>query len=122
VEEVYYPGLSYHKGHEIHVRQAKGPGAVLSFRLKSEDDVRKLTKKVDIPVFAVSLGAVESILSYPAKMSHASMPKKERERRGITDGLLRLSVGLENADELIHDLDQGLNSLKEAPINKVINL
>ncbi|MEL3973494.1 cystathionine beta-lyase [Rossellomorea oryzaecorticis] len=122
VEEVYYPGLSYHKGHEIHVRQANGPGAVLSFRLKSEEDVRKLTKQVDIPVFAVSLGAIESILSYPAKMSHASMPKKERERRGITDGLLRLSVGLENADELIHDLDQGLNSLKEEPIKKVINL
>jgi cysteine-S-conjugate beta-lyase len=122
VEEVYYPGLSYHKGHEIHVRQAKGPGAVLSFRLKGEEEVRKLTKQVDIPVFAVSLGAVESILSYPAKMSHASMPKIERERRGITDGLLRLSVGLENADELIHDLDQGLNSLKEAPIKKVINL
>jgi cysteine-S-conjugate beta-lyase len=122
VEEVYYPGLSYHKGHEIHVRQAKGPGAVLSFRLKGEEEVRKLTKQIDIPVFAVSLGAVESILSYPAKMSHASMPKTERERRGITDGLLRLSVGLEKADELIHDLDQGLNSLKEAPIKKVINL
>jgi cysteine-S-conjugate beta-lyase len=123
VEEVYYPGLSYHKGHEIHVRQAEGPGAVLSFRLKGVEEVRRLSREVKIPVFAVSLGAVESILSYPAKMSHASMPQPERERRGITDGLLRLSVGLEDTDELIEDLRQGLNSItiRSAP-DKIIHL
>ncbi|MBM7584036.1 cystathionine beta-lyase [Bacillus pakistanensis] len=113
VEDVYYPGLSHHAGYEIQVRQALGPGAVLSFRLRSENEVRQFVKNVHIPVFAVSLGAVESILSYPAKMSHASMPRAERERRGITDGLLRLSVGIENVDELITDLKHGLNFIKE---------
>ncbi|XXM71821.1 cystathionine beta-lyase [Lysinibacillus sphaericus] len=122
VEEVFYPGLSYHKGYETHIRQAEGPGAVLSFRLKGEDEVRELKRHVKIPVFAVSLGAVESILSYPAKMSHASMPKQERERRGITDGLLRLSVGLENTEELIGDLSQGLNSISSPSPKKVIHL
>ncbi|PFA67731.1 cystathionine gamma-synthase [Bacillus sp. AFS015802] len=122
VEEVYYPGLSYHPGREIQVRQAEGPGAVLSFRLKGEQEVKQLIQHVNIPVFAVSLGAVESILSYPSRMSHASMPKEERERRGITDGLLRLSVGLENVDELIKDLQHGLDSIQKIKRNNVINL
>ncbi|MBW3110567.1 MULTISPECIES: cystathionine beta-lyase [Bacillaceae] len=122
VEEVYYPGLSYHPGREIQVRQAEGPGAVLSFRLKGEDEVKQLIQNINIPVFAVSLGAVESILSYPSRMSHASMPKEERERRGITDGLLRLSVGLENVDELISDLKKGLDSIQEINRDNVINL
>ncbi|MFI8688315.1 cystathionine beta-lyase [Rossellomorea sp. NPDC077527] len=122
VEEVYYPGLSYHPGREIQVRQAEGPGAVLSFRLRGEEEVKQLIQHVNIPVFAVSLGAVESILSYPSRMSHASMPKAERERRGITDGLLRLSVGLENAEELIKDLEKGLDSIHKIKRNNVINL
>ena len=67
-----------------------------------------------LPVFAVSLGAVESILSYPATMSHASMPKEEREKRGITDGVLRLSVGLEHADDLLEDLEQALQKVRRA--------
>jgi cystathionine beta-lyase len=106
VKEVYYPGLSYHPGYHIQVTQAKGPGAVLSFRLEDEEAVRQFVAKVKLPVFAVSLGAVESILSYPAKMSHAAMPKEEREKRGIHDGLLRLSVGLEDPLDLIADFDQ----------------
>ncbi|RLQ93841.1 cystathionine beta-lyase [Falsibacillus albus] len=113
VEQVNYPGFSYHPGFETQVRQAEGPGAVLSFRLKGEEEVRTLLEHVKIPVFAVSLGAVESILSYPAKMSHASMPPAEREKRGITDGLLRLSVGLENPEDLIKDLGDGLAKIKE---------
>jgi cysteine-S-conjugate beta-lyase len=113
VEEVYYPGLSYHPGHSVHRYQAEGPGAVLSFRLADEEAVRTFVKHAKIPVFAVSLGAVESILSYPAKMSHAAMPKEERERRGITDGLLRLSVGLEAADDLISDFERALSYVKE---------
>jgi cysteine-S-conjugate beta-lyase len=111
VEGVYYPGLTYHQGYSIHRYQTKGPGAVLSFLLKDEEAVRNLIKKVEIPVFAVSLGAVESILSYPAKMSHAAMPFEERYKRGITDGLLRLSVGLENPDDLIADFEQALESV-----------
>ncbi|GLI83452.1 cystathionine beta-lyase MetC [Rossellomorea marisflavi] len=122
VEHVYYPGLTYHQGHEIQVRQAEGPGAVLSFRLKGADEVKQLIDNINIPVFAVSLGAVESILSYPSRMSHASMPREERERRGITDGLLRLSVGLENVDELIADLSKGLDAIKLTKPSRIINL
>ncbi|MFC7061445.1 cystathionine beta-lyase [Halobacillus seohaensis] len=108
VDEVYYPGFTSHPGSSTHAYQSSGAGAVLSFRLKNEADVRNLSQKLELPVFAVSLGAVESILSYPAKMSHASMPEEERLKRGITDGLLRLSVGLESPDDLIRDLEKGL--------------
>jgi cysteine-S-conjugate beta-lyase len=118
VEDVYYPGFTFHNGYSTQVRQAEGPGAVLSFKLKNEDAVRQLIQHTKIPVFAVSLGAVETILSYPAKMSHASMPKKEREKRGISDGLLRLSVGLENATDLIEDLGQAINKIQLAS-NKI---
>jgi cystathionine beta-lyase len=120
VEEVFYPGFSYHPGYSTQVYQAEGPGAVLSFRLKDEETVRSFTKNVKIPVFAVSLGAVESILSYPAKMSHASMPESEREKRGITRGLLRLSVGLENAGDLIKDFDQALLSIKQVTVQQKV--
>ncbi|MDY7222200.1 cystathionine beta-lyase [Halalkalibacterium halodurans] len=103
VKRVYYPGLKDHPGHELQKRQAEGFGAVLSFELENEEAVRRFVEHVKLPVFAVSLGAVESILSYPAKMSHAAMPKEEREARGISDGLLRLSVGLEKPEELMAD-------------------
>lgn len=111
VEEVYYPGLPQHPGYPIQSQQAEGSGAVLSFRLKDEEAVRRFVERVKIPVFAVSLGAVESILSYPAKMSHAAMPKEERNKRGITDGLLRFSVGLEKADDIIADFNEAFESL-----------
>ncbi|MGG4487963.1 cystathionine beta-lyase [Metabacillus idriensis] len=119
VRHVYYPGLTFHPGHSIQRYQADGPGAVLSFTLADEDAVRTLVKSVELPVFAVSLGAVESILSYPARMSHAAMPKEERERRGITDGLLRISVGLEDADDLIKDFEQALAKLPAHANNKL---
>ncbi|GGH75583.1 cystathionine beta-lyase [Pullulanibacillus pueri] len=106
VEAVYYPGLKTHPGYEHHFSQAENGGAVLSFALKDEAAVRHLTANLQLPVFSVSLGAVESILSYPAKMSHAAMPKEERERRGISDSLLRLSVGLEDPKDLIKDFEQ----------------
>ncbi|MBZ5750980.1 cystathionine beta-lyase [Metabacillus rhizolycopersici] len=111
VETVYYPGLSYHPGYETQQYQADGAGAVLSFKLADRDAVKILLQNVKLPVFAVSLGGVESILSYPAKMSHAAMPQEEREKRGISDGLLRFSVGLENVDDLIKDLDDALEKL-----------
>lgn len=109
VKNVYYPGLTNHPGHELHKSQSDGFGAVLSFELENEDAVRQFVKKVQIPVFAVSLGAVESILSYPATMSHAAMPKEEREKRGIGEGLLRISVGLENIEDLKADFEQALS-------------
>ncbi|MEH7306680.1 cystathionine beta-lyase [Neobacillus drentensis] len=108
VEKVHYPGLESHPQYQIQKKQAAGPGAVLSFELANEDALRTFLAHVKIPVFAVSLGAVESILSYPAKMSHAAMPQEEREKRGITNSLVRLSVGLENPDDLIKDFSQAL--------------
>lgn len=104
VKEVYYTGLPSHEGHLLQCQQAKGHGAVVSFDVGSQEKALQVLKRVRLPVVAVSLGAVESILSYPARMSHASMPPEVRQKRGVTDGLLRLSVGLENVDDLIGDL------------------
>lgn len=111
VKEVYYPGLKNHPGYELNRSQSDGAGAVLSFELADRAAVKKVVEAVEIPVFAVSLGAVESILSYPAKMSHEAMPPHERAKRGITDGLLRLSVGLENVEDLIGDFKQAFNRI-----------
>ncbi|MFX3624906.1 MAG: cystathionine beta-lyase [Ectobacillus sp.] len=108
IRKVYYPGLPAHLGYEIQQRQAKEPGAVLSFELENENALRAFLAHVKLPVFAVSLGAVESILSYPAKMSHAAMSEEERNRRGISRSLLRLSPGLENAGDLIQDFEMAL--------------
>ncbi len=111
IDEVYYPGFSFHAGYHIHQRQSTGAGAVLSFRLPDRKSAGVLVEAMKIPVFAVSLGAVESILSYPATMSHAAMPPSERESRGITSGLLRLSVGLEDTEDLLADLRQALDKV-----------
>lgn len=108
VKQVYYTGLPSHEGHWLQCKQASGHGAVLSFDVGSKEKVEQILKRVHLPIVAVSLGAVESILSYPAGMSHASVPHSVRQRHGITDGLLRLSVGLENADDLIGDLAQAI--------------
>lgn len=108
VEQVFYPGLASHPGAAIHAKQSTSPGAVLSFRLPDYKTAKAFVEAVKIPVFAVSLGGVESILSYPAKMSHAAMEPAERAKRGITDGLLRFSVGLEHVDDLIEDFEQAL--------------
>ncbi len=105
VKDVYYPGLPDHPGHEIIKSQASGFGAVLSFKTETVERAKQIMKKVKVWSVAVSLGGVESILSYPVKMSHASVPSSERERLGITDNLVRLSVGLEDVSDLIEDLD-----------------
>lgn len=109
VREVYYPGLPGHAGGDIHARQSSGAGSVVSFRLASKALARKLLEGSRLAAFAVSLGGVESILSYPAKMSHAAMTSQERDARGITDALVRLSAGLEDPEDLIADLDRLLN-------------
>jgi len=106
VRRVWYPGLENHPGREIHFRQASGGGAVLSFELDSLETVRRLCEGVRLAAFAVSLGGVESILSYPARMSHAAMPPQKRRERGISDTLLRLSVGLEDPDDLVEELER----------------
>ena len=114
VEQVYYPGLESHPGYDIHRSQCTSAGAVLSFRLPSYKAAKALVEAMKIPVFAVSLGGVESILSYPAKMSHAAMEPEERAKRGITDGLLRFSVGLEHVEDLIADFAQALEIAEKA--------
>jgi cystathionine beta-lyase len=108
VSRVYYPGLADHPGKAIHERQATGPGAVLSFELKSATLTERFLRRVTLPLVSVSLGGVESILSHPATMSHASMPAAQRSARGISDALVRLSVGLEHPDDLWADLQQAL--------------
>ena len=108
ITNVFYPGLSGHPGREIHEKQSTGYGALVSFDVGSGERAKKVLNKIQLPLVAVSLGAVESILSYPAMMSHAAMPIEVRAERGITDGLLRFSVGLEHIDDLIEDLDQAL--------------
>ena len=119
VNNVYYPGLVEHPQHVTHNSQAMGPGAVLSFELESEELLRFFVESIKLPVFAVSLGAVESILSYPAKMSHAAMPEAEREKRGISASLLRLSVGIEDAEDLIKDFRQAIETSLTKSKNKV---
>jgi len=108
VTAVHYPGLAEHPGYTVHAGQADGPGAVFSFELDSFETAKRLLEGSKLSAFAVSLGGVESIISYPARMSHASVPAEERQRKGITDTLVRLSVGLEDPDDLIADLDQAM--------------
>jgi len=109
VKRVFYPGLESHPGYEIAKRQMKGFGGVVSFELKEGvKAVNNFLRRIKIFSLAESLGGVVSLAEHPATMSHASMPKDYREKVGITDGLIRLSVGLENVDDLIEDLGQAL--------------
>lgn len=108
IRRVLYPGLPGHPGQALHLGQAAGGGAVLAFELADGPAALAFLKRVRLPLVAVSLGGVESILSYPATMSHAALPRPERLARGITDGLVRLSVGLESEEDLIADLDAAL--------------
>jgi cystathionine beta-lyase len=105
VTRIHYPGLADHPGHAIQYSQADGAGAVFSFELDSLETTRRLLEQSRLSAFAVSLGGVESIISYPARMSHAAVPPEERRRKGITDTLVRLSVGLEDPDDLIAEMD-----------------
>ncbi len=104
VKHAYYPGLPSHPGHGTIKGQASGFGAVVSFETDTPERARLIMNGVRLWSVAVSLGGVESIMSYPAGMSHASIPKKERDELGITEGLIRLSVGLEDVDDLIEDI------------------
>lgn len=110
VKKVYYPTLENHPGRAVHARQATGGGAVVSFELESETALRRMTASLRLPLIAVSLGGVESILTHPATMSHAAMPADERERRGITNALARLSAGLESVEDLWSDLRRALDA------------
>jgi cystathionine beta-lyase len=108
VETVYYPALAGHPGREIHEKQADGPGAVLSFKMRTVEQARSFLGMTRLAAPAVSLGGVETIASYPVEMSHASLPPQERERLGISGTLIRISAGLEDVDDLIEDFDAAL--------------
>ncbi|WP_394174583.1 bifunctional cystathionine gamma-lyase/homocysteine desulfhydrase [Guptibacillus hwajinpoensis] len=108
VEKIYYPGLSTHPGNDISVNQSRGFGGMVSFDIGSAEKADDLLSKVKYFTLAESLGAVESLISVPARMTHASIPKDRREELGITEGLVRISVGLEDADDLIEDLSKAL--------------
>jgi cystathionine beta-lyase/cystathionine gamma-synthase len=109
VTEVFYPGLESHPGYYIITKQASGYGAVVSVKIDTVERVLKMMKNVKLWNVAVSLGGVESILSYPRKMSHAAIPQEERHALGISDNLIRLSIGLEEVQDLIHDLQTAAN-------------
>jgi len=108
VKRVLYPGLPSHPQHEIAQRQQRGFGAMLCFDLDGLEAARRLLNSVKLCSLAESLGGVETLISLPALMTHASMPPAVRQQIGITEGLVRLSVGLEDAEDLIADLDQAL--------------
>jgi cystathionine beta-lyase len=108
VTRVYYPGLPDAQGYEVNKRQAKNGGAVISFELKGNYDIKKFFKSLHLIALAESLGGIESLVCHPATMTHASIPYEIRQKVGITDGLIRLSVGIEHVDDLLSDLEQAI--------------
>ena len=110
VKTVYYPGLSSFKGHDIHKKQAQNGGAMISFELTENHDIRKFFGSLKLITLAESLGGVESLVCHPATMTHASIPRELRLKLGITDNLIRLSVGIENASDLISDIKQAIEN------------
>ena len=112
VDKVYYPGLKSDPGYEVQKKQADGPGAMISFTLKKEYDYKKFFKSLKLVTLAESLGGVESLVCHPASMTHAAIPKDIREAVGITDELIRLSVGIEDVDDIIADIEQAIKESK----------
>ena len=109
VQKVYYPGLVSHRQHELAKRQQKGFGGMVAFETGSLENAKKVLESVKICTLAESLGGVESLISHPATMTHASVPIEKRNSLGITDGLVRVSVGIEDVEDIIEDLDQALS-------------
>lgn len=109
VTEVIYPGLPQHPGHETIKRQARGFGAMLTFKVSSKDIALSILEKVRLIQFAESLGGVETLITYPVTQTHADVPPEVLAKNGITDATLRLSVGVEKVDDLIEDLRSALN-------------
>lgn len=110
IKRVIYPGLENHSGHELIKKQARGFGGMISFDVGSAARAEEVLAKVKWFTLAESLGAVESLISVPARMTHASIPAERRAELGITDGLIRISVGIEDVQDLIEDLEQALSN------------
>lgn len=109
IKNIYYPSLKHHTNSNIHNQQADNGGAVLSFELDDEKNIEKFISNLSIPILAVSLGGVETILSHPATMSHACLTEEERQEQGVVNTLFRLSCGIEDINDLLEDLDHALN-------------
>lgn len=110
VKKIYYPGLKEHPGHDTNARQAKNGGAMISFELEEGYDINTFFRTLKVIALAESLGGVESLVCHPASMTHAAIPKEIRDEVGITEGLIRLSVGIEDVSELKQDLEQAIAS------------
>ncbi|SHK61857.1 cystathionine beta-lyase [Anaerocolumna jejuensis DSM 15929] len=112
VERVYYPGLKEFPGYETNKKQARNGGAMLSFELKDNYDIKLFFKNLKLVALAESLGGVESLVCHPASMTHASIPYEIRQKIGITESLIRLSAGIENVDEIIADLEGAIKAAR----------
>lgn len=110
VKKVYYPGLSTHPGYDVNRRQAKNGGAMIAFELTEGHDIHRFFRSLDIISLAESLGGVESLVCHPASMTHAAIPKEIRDEVGITEELIRLSVGIEDVKELQEDLEKAITA------------
>ncbi|HET9226541.1 MAG TPA: PLP-dependent aspartate aminotransferase family protein, partial [Thermoanaerobaculia bacterium] len=111
IQKVLYPGLPDHPGHDVHKRQSSGFGSMISIELGSFAAAKAMLDRVQVRSFAESLGGVESLISHPASMTHASIPPERRAEIGVTDGLVRISVGIEDVKDLLEDLDQALDAV-----------
>jgi cystathionine beta-lyase/cystathionine gamma-synthase len=111
VKQVLYPGLPSHPHHEVAARQQRGFGAMISFDVVTLENARTVLNNLKLCSLAESLGGVETLISHPATMTHASVPPEVRQRIGITDGLIRISVGIEDVEDLIADLDRALQKI-----------
>ena len=109
VQKVYYPGLQSHPQHHLAQKQQKGFGGMVAFETGSLESAKKVLENVKVCTLAESLGGVESLISHPATMTHASIPHEKRQTLGITDGLVRVSVGIEDIEDILEDLDQALS-------------
>jgi cystathionine beta-lyase/cystathionine gamma-synthase len=110
VAKVYWCGFEDHPGHAVAKKQMRGFGGMISFELKngSPEEVRRVLSSTRLFSLAESLGGVESLISHPASMTHASIPREERLKNGLSDGLIRLSVGIEDAEDLVEDLGKAI--------------
>lgn len=106
VDRVIYPGLEEHPGYELNRKQARGSGAMLAFDVDNVESVKRILSKIRLVQYAESLGGTESLLTYPITQTHADVPKEQLEKSGLTEKTLRMSVGIENIDDLIRDLEQ----------------
>jgi cystathionine gamma-lyase/cystathionine beta-lyase/cystathionine gamma-lyase/homocysteine desulfhydrase len=111
VKKVFYPGLPDHPQHELAKRQMSGFGSMITFETGSLNNAKKMLKKVRICSLGESLGGVETLISHPATMTHAALGEKGRKRIGITDGMVRISVGIEDVKDIIADLDQAFAAI-----------